>query len=82
MECKFVRTVSGLCSRKELIDTLWNVNAAPVSASVRASGINRYIMEGKYRQYAQIRRILRELIDTLWNVNNVSAGTNTNFCPN
>ena len=33
----------------ELIDTLWNVNAFVPVALVTFNGINRYIMECKYR---------------------------------
>ena len=54
----------------ELIDTLWNVNPKPNVCGIPATtGINRYIMECKFRFFTCIICTNRELIDTLWNVN-------------
>ena len=54
----------------ELIDTLWNVNGIVLRmATYEGFGINRYIMECKWKE--EIWNIFcgKELIDTLWNVN-------------
>ena len=55
---------------RELIDTLWNVNAKKLGQI--AGGvfrINRYIMECKCALSLALSDCGLELIDTLWNVN-------------
>ena len=47
MECKCRWCGSRNCGRKELIDTLWNVNAVDAKQINMILGINRYIMECK-----------------------------------
>ena len=60
---------------RELIDTLWNVNAcANMFNPSAASRINRYIMECKCRLNISFWQKSLELIDTLWNVNLVGVG--------
>ena len=55
---------------RELIDTLWNVNATLGSIVQDAcSRINRYIMECKSKSKLTGEWLYIELIDTLWNVN-------------
>ena len=55
---------------RELIDTLWNVNYFTLHEFFSyAHGINRYIMECKYKGRDAVIKQSDELIDTLWNVN-------------
>ena len=55
---------------RELIDTLWNVNAEKRTLCTgNKTGINRYIMECKFDYLDEIWTGKKELIDTLWNVN-------------
>ena len=55
---------------RELIDTLWNVNAdREQGQDITYNRINRYIMECKYCTEIYSTGQHRELIDTLWNVN-------------
>ena len=59
---------------RELIDTLWNVNAFLHHYKSNApSRINRYIMECKFICIYNNIIFCFELIDTLWNVNYFSA---------
>ena len=59
-----------LPSKWELIDTLWNVNEDYLIADgLKVNGINRYIMECKWKSMNGMGQSGRELIDTLWNVN-------------
>ena len=55
---------------KELIETLWNVNAlGQPSFQLGLHGINRNIVECKYTCSETTNMPYWELIETLWNVN-------------
>ena len=55
---------------QELIETLWNVNiASNMCNAIVSLGINRNIVECKYRSTSRNGRSRKELIETLWNVN-------------
>ena len=53
-----------------LIETYWNVNiSAPPSPPVPPTGINRNILECKYRKFEFFSSSSPILIETYWNVN-------------
>ena len=47
MECKFYYAGNNVFTKRELIDTLWNVNVADTVSNDGDFRINRYIMECK-----------------------------------
>ena len=58
----------------ELIDTCWNVNLKIRRSFVRQSrGINRYMLECKWRYGTSTDGTDTELIDTCWNVNSTQV---------
>ena len=67
-KCKYVGQIDGN-AQNELIDTLWNVNLKSCRQPDSVLGINRYIMECKYKFTFRTVMTVTELIDTLWNVN-------------
>ena len=69
MECKYERGIYETGGKKELIDTLWNVNICRQQSCSGALRINRYIMECKCSSPKIYAMVSAELIDTLWNVN-------------
>ena len=58
---------------RELIETLWNVNSEAFQLSSDDVGINRNIVECKYRRCGKGNGRKIELIETLWNVNTQSS---------
>ena len=72
MECELDILSQKMKKVFELIDTLWNVNTNldDVAKSL-GFGINRYIMECKFKHLLNLIIINLELIDTLWNVNQI-----------
>ena len=71
MECKYSLGIIALFQQKELIETLWNVNASGGSGRV-----NKRVLElietlwNVNESYACHQRpCVLELIETLWNVN-------------
>ena len=69
MECKCGTVRHQFFTKKELIDTLWNVNYRTKYIVINARRINRYIMECKSVCFIALLIAYIELIDTLWNVN-------------
>ena len=69
VECKFNYWWSYYHSTFVLIETLWNVNAAAISAWSSINGINRNIVECKFYNNAYTVYLAQVLIETLWNVN-------------
>ena len=60
--------------RYELIDTQWNVNNLRKKIPcTQKNGINRYIVECKFKIFNSVNIDMRELIDTQWNVNSVTG---------